>query len=61
MSGKFVSFITSCTVDCKKNENCQNKIDIFLRLFHSVKPSNELELWSKFNDIFKNYLIGIVK
>jgi hypothetical protein len=47
----------------KKNGNCQNKIDTFLQFFHSVKPSYEsrLELTSKFNDIFKNYLISIVK
>jgi hypothetical protein len=45
----------------KKNGNCQNKIDTFLQFFHSVKSSCErLELWSKFNDIVKNYLIGIV-
>jgi hypothetical protein len=28
---------------------------------HSVKPRDRLELASKFNDIFRNYLIGIVK
>jgi hypothetical protein len=25
------------TVDCKKNGNCQNKIEKFLQFFHSVK------------------------
>jgi hypothetical protein len=29
------------TVACKKNGNCQNKIDTFLQFFHSVKPSYE--------------------
>jgi hypothetical protein len=29
------------TVGCKKNGNCQNKIDTFLQFFHSVKPSYE--------------------
>jgi hypothetical protein len=27
------------TAGCKKNGNCQNKIDTFLQFFHSVKPS----------------------
>jgi hypothetical protein len=29
------------TVGCKKNGNCQNKIDTFLEIFPSVKPSYE--------------------
>jgi hypothetical protein len=29
-----------CTVGCKKNGNCQNKIDTFLQFFHSVKRQN---------------------
>jgi hypothetical protein len=29
------------TVACKKNGNCQNKIDTFLQFSHSVKPSYE--------------------
>jgi hypothetical protein len=50
------------TVGCKKNGNCQNKIATFLQFFHSVKPFyDRLELCSKFNDIFKYYLTGIVK
>jgi hypothetical protein len=30
-----------CTVGCKKNGSCQNKIDTFLQFYHSVKPSYE--------------------
>jgi hypothetical protein len=46
----------------KKKRNTSKKIDTFFWFFNSVKPSYErLELWSKFNDILKNYLIGIVK
>jgi hypothetical protein len=33
---------TDGTVVCKKNGNCQNKIDTFLQCFHSVKPSYEI-------------------
>jgi hypothetical protein len=54
------------TINSKlKNGNCQNKIDTFFQFFHGVKPSfltrDRLELASKFNDIFRNYLIGILK
>jgi hypothetical protein len=47
------------TVCCKKKrevENCQNKTETFLQFFHSVKPYERLT--SKFNDIFKNYVIS---
>jgi hypothetical protein len=46
------------TVGCKKNGNCENKIDTFLQFFHSVEPS--YERCNDCNDIFKNYLRGIV-
>jgi hypothetical protein len=53
------------TVGCKKNGKCQNKIDTFLQFYQCETFLRErevrLELWSKFNDIFKNYLLGIVK
>jgi hypothetical protein len=32
------------TVGCKKNGNCQNKLDTFLQFFHSVKPSYERQV-----------------
>jgi hypothetical protein len=50
----FKAYFLEVTVGCKKNGNCQNKIDTFLQYFHSVKLSYErwLELTSKFNDIF---------
>jgi hypothetical protein len=47
----------------KKTGTVKIKLTHFYN-FISVKPSYErerLELWSKFNDIFKNYLLGIVK
>jgi hypothetical protein len=39
-----------CTVDCKKTGTVRIKLT---QVFHSVKPSHD--------DIFKNYLIGLVK
>jgi hypothetical protein len=43
----------------QKTGNCQNKIDTFLQFFHSL--TRDRLLWSKFYDILKNYLTGIVK
>jgi hypothetical protein len=38
-----------CTVGCKNNGNCENKIDIFLQFFHSVKPS-----YGRYENIYEN-------
>jgi hypothetical protein len=54
---------TDSTVDCKKNEHCQNKIEKFynIPIVWKLLTRYRLGLWSKFNGILKNYLVGRYK
>jgi hypothetical protein len=62
MTLTYIKMITiESTVGCKKKtETVRIKLTHFYNFFivSNLLTRDRLELWSKFKDIFKNYLIG---